>query len=46
VPTDPDPLRILNMTPDAIGLVYALGHRSVAMAIREAAIRSFSRRYF
>ena len=28
---DPDPFRILNMTRDAIGLVYALGHRSVAM---------------
>src|SRR5262249_36662381 len=28
---DPDPFRILNMTRDAIGLVYALGHRTVAM---------------
>jgi pimeloyl-ACP methyl ester carboxylesterase len=28
---DSDPFRILNMTRDAIGLVYALGHRSVAM---------------
>jgi pimeloyl-ACP methyl ester carboxylesterase len=28
---DPDPFRILNMIRDAIGLVYALGHRSVAM---------------
>ncbi len=28
---DPDPFRMLNMTRDAIGLVYALGHRSVAM---------------
>src|ERR1700730_18658338 len=28
---DADPFRILNMTRDAIGLVYALGHRSVAM---------------
>jgi pimeloyl-ACP methyl ester carboxylesterase len=27
---DPDPFRILNMVRDAIGLVYALGHRSVA----------------
>src|SRR5215467_9339793 len=27
--TDPDLFRILNMTRDAIGLVYALGHRSV-----------------
>src|SRR5664279_782671 len=26
---DPDPFRILNMTRDAIGFVYALGHRSV-----------------
>jgi pimeloyl-ACP methyl ester carboxylesterase len=29
----PDPFRILNMTRDAIGLVYALGHRSVAMVV-------------
>ena len=28
---DADPFRILNMTRDAIGLVYALGYRSVAM---------------
>jgi pimeloyl-ACP methyl ester carboxylesterase len=28
---DPDPFRFLNMTRDAIGFVYALGHRSVAM---------------
>jgi pimeloyl-ACP methyl ester carboxylesterase len=28
---DPDPFRILNMVRDAIGLVYALGHPSVAM---------------
>src|SRR5215475_14223716 len=28
---DPDPFRILNMVRDAMGLVYALGHRSVAM---------------
>jgi pimeloyl-ACP methyl ester carboxylesterase len=30
---DADPFRILNMTRDAIGLVYALGHRSVAMVV-------------
>src|SRR5246127_862623 len=30
---DPDPFRILNMTRDAIGLIYALGHRSVAMVV-------------
>jgi len=30
---DPDPFRILNMTRDAIGLVYALGHRSVTMVV-------------
>ncbi len=30
---DPDQFRILNMTRDAIGLVYALGHRSVAMIV-------------
>jgi len=30
---DPDPFRILNMLRDAIGLVYALGHRSVAMVV-------------
>jgi pimeloyl-ACP methyl ester carboxylesterase len=30
---DPDPFRILNMVRDAIGLVYALGHRTVAMVV-------------
>src|SRR5665213_1388539 len=30
---DPDDFRILNMARDAIGLVYALGHRSVAMVV-------------
>jgi pimeloyl-ACP methyl ester carboxylesterase len=30
---DPDNFRILNMVRDAIGLVYALGHRSVAMVV-------------
>src|SRR5216684_7167126 len=30
---DPDPFRILNMVRDALGLVYALGHRSVAMVV-------------
>jgi pimeloyl-ACP methyl ester carboxylesterase len=30
---DADPFRILNMTRDAMGLVYALGHRSVAMVV-------------
>jgi len=30
---DPDLFRILNMTRDAIGLVYALGHRTVAMVV-------------
>src|SRR5712664_1943945 len=30
---DADPFRILIMTRDAIGLVYALGHRSVAMVV-------------
>ncbi len=30
---DPDPFRMLNMVRDAIGLVYALGHRSVAMVV-------------
>jgi pimeloyl-ACP methyl ester carboxylesterase len=30
---DPDPFRLLNMTRDAIGLVFALGHRSVAMVV-------------
>jgi pimeloyl-ACP methyl ester carboxylesterase len=28
---DPDPFRVLNMVRDAMGLVYALGYRSVAM---------------
>jgi pimeloyl-ACP methyl ester carboxylesterase len=28
---DPDPFRMLNMVRDAVGLLYALGHRSVAM---------------
>src|SRR6266478_4008517 len=28
---DPDPFRILNMVRDAMGLIYALGYRSVAM---------------
>src|SRR5262245_17477963 len=27
---DPDPFRMLNMIRDAVGLVYALGYRSVA----------------
>src|SRR2546422_10026199 len=30
---DPHPFRILNMVRDAIGLVYALGHRTVAMVV-------------
>jgi pimeloyl-ACP methyl ester carboxylesterase len=30
---DPDPFRILNMVRDAVGLVYALGYRSVAMIV-------------
>ncbi len=30
---DQDPFRILNMTRDAISLVYALGYRSVAMVV-------------
>ena len=30
---DPDPFRILNMTRDAISLVYVLGHRSVSMIV-------------
>lgn len=30
---DPDAFRILNMTRDAVDLVYALGHRSVAMIV-------------
>ena len=29
----PIPFRILNMVRDAIGLVYALGHRSVAAVV-------------
>ncbi len=28
---DPDPFRILNMVRDAVGLLYALGHRSVTI---------------
>ena len=50
---DPDPFRILNMTRDAIGLVYALGHRSVAMVVgtrrRRAGrllVRAHPARYF
>jgi len=30
---DPDPFRILNMLRDAVGLIYALGYRSVAMVV-------------
>src|SRR5262245_19416326 len=30
---DPDPYRIFNMVRDAISLVYALGHRTVAMVV-------------
>jgi pimeloyl-ACP methyl ester carboxylesterase len=30
---DPDPFRILNMVRDAMGLVYALGYRSVAAIV-------------
>ena len=30
---DPDQFRILNMVRDALGLVYALGYRSVAMIV-------------
>src|SRR6202165_5326807 len=30
---DSNPFRILNMVRDAIGLVFALGHRSVAMVV-------------
>ena len=30
---DPEPFRILNMTRDAMALVFALGHRSVAMVV-------------
>src|SRR6266550_3153265 len=30
---DPDPFRVLNMVRDATGLVYALGHRTVAMVV-------------
>ncbi len=50
---DPDPFRILNMTRDAIGLVYALGHRSVAMVVGHDAgapvaslVRAHPSRYF
>jgi hypothetical protein len=30
---DPDPFRILNMVRDTIGLVHALGYRSIAMLV-------------
>src|ERR671925_216920 len=30
---DPDPFRMFNMVRDAMGLVFALGHRSVAMIV-------------
>ena len=30
---DPDPFRMLTMVRDAIGLIYALGHRSVVMVV-------------
>jgi pimeloyl-ACP methyl ester carboxylesterase len=30
---DPDPFRILNMTRDATGLMYAMGYRSAAMVV-------------
>lgn len=30
---DPDPFRVLNMTRDAIGLLYAMGHRSAAIVV-------------
>jgi pimeloyl-ACP methyl ester carboxylesterase len=30
---DPDPFRVLNMVRDAMGLVYALGYRSVAAVV-------------
>ena len=30
---DGDPFRLLNMTRDAMGLIYALGHKSVAMVV-------------
>jgi pimeloyl-ACP methyl ester carboxylesterase len=30
---DPDPFRVLNMTRDAIGLLFALGYRSAAMVV-------------
>src|SRR5262249_12033149 len=33
---DPDPFRMLNMVRDAIGLVYALGYRSVAVVGHDA----------
>src|ERR1700694_1837432 len=34
---DPDPFRILNMVRDAIGLVYALGHRSMVTIVGDDA---------
>src|SRR5215467_11281876 len=34
---DPDPFRILNIVRDAIGLVYALGYRSVDAIVRHDA---------
>ena len=50
---DPDPFRILNMVRDAIGLVYALGHRSVATgggtrcgSARRVLVRPCPARYF
>src|SRR3979409_1642082 len=30
---DPDQFRVLNMVRDAMGLIYALGHRTVAMVV-------------
>jgi pimeloyl-ACP methyl ester carboxylesterase len=33
IDADPDPFRILNMVRDVVGLIYALGYRSVAMAV-------------
>src|SRR6202521_5847428 len=35
---DPDPFRILNMVRDAVGLVYALGYRSVAAVVEHDAV--------
>src|ERR1700674_755372 len=35
---DPDPFRILNMVRDAIGLVYALGYRSVVTIVEHDAV--------